>query len=213
MSTMSNLIEMSPAAAQPPPEVIETERLVFRSPSPGDASEVNAAIQETFNELRAWFDWARRLPADREIEEYIRRSRDSFAAHADFVYGAFLKGSGRFVMVAGLHPKDWAVPKIEIGYWCRLLFQGHGYVTEAVKALTRVGFEVMKANKMEIRCDSGNERSLRVAERAGYNLEARLRSDKLRPNGDLRDTLVYSLLPQEYILLQGHCHSDVQPRE
>lgn len=88
--------------------------------------------------------------------------------------------------------------EFEIGYWCCLPHQGCGYVTEAVRALTRVGFEQMGANRIEIRCDPRNARSRHVAERAGYKLEAELRHEQVGPDGALRNTLIYALFPDEY---------------
>ncbi len=56
----------------------------------------------------------------------------------------------------------------------------------------------MGANRLEIRCDPRNVRSRRVAERAGYKLEAELRREQVGPDGNLRDTLIYVLFPDEY---------------
>ncbi len=189
---------MTSAIERLAPQRIETERLLIRIPMPGDGAEVNAAVRETFDKLHVWMDWAQHLPTAQETEEIVRGAHNSFVAATDFSYFAFLKTSSTFVLAAGFHLKDLAVPKLEIGYWCRASLQGQGYVTEAVRKLTSVGFEVMKANKIEIRCEPRNLPSQRVAERAGYHLEAVLRNDKRRPDGELRDTLVYSLLPQEY---------------
>jgi RimJ/RimL family protein N-acetyltransferase len=180
------------------PETIETERLLLRSPLPGDGPEVNAAIQETFTELHRWMDWAQQLPSIEETEEISRNAYSHFVAQTDFPFRAYLKGTNKFVLACGLHPKDWDVPKVEIGCWCRASMQGQGYVTEAVRALTLVGIGNLKANKIEIRCDSRNLRSRRVAELAGYSLEATLRNDQRTPDGKLRDTIVYALLPSEY---------------
>ena len=180
------------------PETIETERLLLRSPLPGDGAEVNAAIQETFEELHLWMDWAQRLPTIEETEEISRNAYNSFVARTDFPFRAYLKNTNKFVLACGLHPKDWDVPKFEIGYWCRASMQGQGYVTEAVRALTLLGFENLKANKIEIRCDPRNLRSCRVAEIGGYSLEATLKNDQKTPDGRLRDTLIYALLPSQY---------------
>lgn len=189
---------MTSALTRPAPQAIETERLLIRLPLPGDGAEVNTAIRETFDELHVWMDWAQHLPTVQETEEHIQRAHTDFVTATDFPYFAFLKASDTFVLATGLHPKDWAVPKFEIGYWCRASLQGQGYVTEAIRKLTSVGFEVMEANRIEIRCEPRNLRSRRVAERAGFHLEAVLRNDKRRPDRELRDTLVYSLLPPGY---------------
>ena len=180
------------------PEIIETERLLIRSPRPGDGAEVNAAIRETFNDLHFWMDWADHLPTVEETEKHCQRAHANFVERKDFPLGAYLKVANKLVVRAGLHLRDWKVPKFEIGYWCRASFQGQGYVTETVRAITHAGFKILKANRIEIRCDPRNVRSRRVAERAGYRLEAELKNDKLAPDGSLRNTLIFALLPDDF---------------
>ena len=96
-----------------------------------------------------------------------------------------------------MHPRDWSVPSFEIGYWLRSSTVGKGYITEAVEALTQAAFQHLHAERIIIRCDSRNVRSARVAERAGYTLEATLRRDARAPDGSLRDTLQFVRLAGE----------------
>ncbi len=180
------------------PPRIETERLVLRVPSVFDAPAANAAQRESFAELQRWMKWASSPIALEETITHARMASEVFESGEDFALWAFLKSTDEFVLACGLHHCDWEVPKFEIGYWCRVSYQGHGYVTEAVRALTGVGFEQLSANRIEIKCDERNSRSRRVAERAGYRLEARLRNDSRAPDGVLRNTLIYALLPDEY---------------
>ena len=183
------------------PEQIETARLLLRAPCEGDGAEVNAAIRETYADLHEWMEWASYLPDVEETEQRSQRARAKFLTGEDFNGRAYLKTTGALALCAGLHPLDWNVPKFEIGYWCRAAYQGQGYVTETVQALTRIAFDVFGANRIEIRCDARNLRSRRVAERAGYSLESTLKNDMLAPDGKLRDTLIYALFPQEYARL------------
>ena len=178
------------------PEQIETARLLIRAPREGDGAEVNAAIRETYADLHQWMEWASYVPQVEETEQRSQRARAQFIAGEDFNVRAYLKTTGVLVLGAALHPLDWQVPKFEIGYWCRAAFQGQGYVTETVQALTHIGFEVFGANRIEIRCDARNLRSRRVAERTGYTLEATLKNDMTAPDGKLRDTFIYALFPE-----------------
>jgi RimJ/RimL family protein N-acetyltransferase len=91
---------------------------------------------------------------------------------------------------------DWEVPKFEIGYWCRTRFTGHGYTTEAVRGITAFAFEALGARRVEIRCDSRNLPSARVAERAGFRLEGELRNNEIATDRGLRDTLIYAMVPE-----------------
>ena len=173
------------------PDTFETERLTIRSPMPGEGAEMQAAVAETLDDLRPWMPWADHVPTVEEDETLVRLARARFLTREDLALWLFLKGTHTLVGASGLHRIDWAVPRFEIGYWVRRRFGGRGYITEAVHGITRFAFETLGARRVEIRCDARNVRSRRVAERAGYALEATLHKHKVAPDGYLRDTLVY----------------------
>ena len=180
------------------PESFETKRLLIRAPLPGGGAELNAAILESLDELRPWMPWVQPIPTIEDSEKYCWQGHANFLARRDLPLQLFLKDSGVFVGGSGLHPKDWTVPKFEIGYWCRTRFQGQGYITEAVRGITHFGFEMLGAKRIEIRCDARNMRSRHVAERAGYRLEVELQNDSLSPSGELRNTLIFAMLWHEH---------------
>ena len=175
----------------------ETERLVLRKPSPDFAETLQKAIEETFQDLRPWMPWAREMQTLNETREFLTAAERKFLEGEDFVVLAFLTQTGEFVLSSGLHPRNWSVPTFEIGYWCRSSMRGRGLATEAVRALTDMAFREMAANRVEIRSDAQNQRSRRVAERAGYRLEAELRSNDRANDGSLRDTVIYVILAQD----------------
>ena len=99
---------------------------------------------------------------------------------------------GRLVGGLGLHRIDWPLGRFEIGYWRRAGFEGRGLVTEGVIAIARMAFDVLGARRVEIRMDDRNERSWKLAERAGFTLEAVLRFDAATLQGEPRSTRVYA---------------------
>jgi RimJ/RimL family protein N-acetyltransferase len=175
-----------------------TQRLVLQPPSPENAAAVQEAIEESFSELQVWMDWAATLQSLETTKAVLARARTKYEAMEDFAVHAFLRNTGMFVLSAGLHPLNWKVPKFEIGYWCRTSMQGKGYVTEVVRELTAAAFRDLAAKRVEIRCDSRNHRSRRVAKRAGFRQEAELRWDDRANDGSLRDTIVYVLLAEDF---------------
>lgn len=174
------------------PESFESDRLTIRAPRAGDGTEMNAAVQETFDDLKPWMPWARQVPTLEESETYVRRAQCEFLAREDLTMLLFLKGTNTLVGGSGLHRIDWNIPKFEIGYWCRKRFQGQGYITESTEAIARFAFETLGAKRVEIRCDPKNVRSRRVPDRLGFKLEGTLRNNTLSTSGELRDTLVFA---------------------
>lgn len=189
------------------PDCIETSRLLIRVPSPGGGAQLNEAIVESIDDLRVWMPWAQEIPTLEESEEYCRRARAKFVAREDMGLQLWLRdesgAQSTLVGGSGLHPRDWNVPSFEIGYWCRTKFQGQGYISEAVQAITRFGFEVAQAKRLFIRCDSDNTRSRRVAQRCGFQFEGELRNDGASADGkSVRNTLYFSMLPDEWRAIQ-----------
>jgi len=173
-------------------ESFESERLWIRAPLWGDGAAINEAVTESIEELRPWMPWAQNIPTIDESEANIRRSRLQFLERKDLRLLLVHKESGRLVGSSGLHRIDWQARKFEIGYWVRTSYEQQGYVTEAVNAITNYAIQELQANRIEIRCDSRNARSAKVAERAGYALEGILRNDAHDVDGSLRSTMIFA---------------------
>jgi RimJ/RimL family protein N-acetyltransferase len=176
------------------PESFETERLLLRGPLPGDGPELHAAVRESMEELSPWMAWPQEHRTVDDSEVSARRARVAFLARSELRLHLYLKGTDTLVGVAGLQDIDWDVPKFEIGYWCRTGYTGHGFITEAVKAITSLAIDTLGAGRVEIRCDPRNHKSASVAKRAGFRLEATLRNNELGTDGTPKDTLVFSRL-------------------
>lgn len=175
------------------PEMIRTPRLIIRSPLPGDGAELNRAVHDSLKELSPWMPWARTPPSLEDSEESVRRAHARFLLREDLRYPFFDAETGQMLGSSGLHRIVWSLPAFEVGYWVRSGYQGKGYVTEAVNALTRFAFDFFKARRVEIRCNPLNARSAAVATRLGFDFEGKLRNDNFYVTDDYpRDTWVYS---------------------
>jgi RimJ/RimL family protein N-acetyltransferase len=81
----------------------------------------------------------------------------------------------------------------EIGYMLDPAARGRGVATSAVALLTRWAFDELGLTRIELRIDTENTASARVAERAGYRLDGVLRSLAFK-DGLRTDTAVWSRL-------------------
>ncbi len=178
------------------PDRIDTDRLVLRVPTRGDGPTVNAAIAASLVELQPWLPWAGAMPSVDESEATCRRQQGRFILREDFVMFMFLRDAdgreGELVGGTGLHRIDWSLRRFEIGYWRRTGHAGRGLVTEAVRAMARLAFDHLDARRVEIRMDDANVPSWKVAERAGFTLEALLRFDSNNAAGEPRSTRIYA---------------------
>jgi RimJ/RimL family protein N-acetyltransferase len=175
------------------PHTFDTERLTIRCPMPGDGPALNEAVLESIEELQPWLPWAKEAPTIEESEKNVRQGYARFITREDLWLLLFLKGTDICIGGSGLHRINWNVPKFEIGYWLRTSYVGQGYMTEAVRGITDFAFDVLGAQRVEIRCDIRNERSAAVAKRLNFPLEGILRcDDKHHISGELRDTMIFA---------------------
>jgi ribosomal-protein-serine acetyltransferase len=172
-------------------ESFESERLLIRPPLPGDGPPAHEAIEESFEELRAWMPWSQAHQSVDEVEAYSREAHASYLARRDLPLFLFRRDDGSFVGGSGLHRIDWSVPRFEIGYWIRTTLTGHGFATEATRRIAAFAFHDLGAERVEIWCDSRNERSAAVALRAGFVLEARMSRNRRDMFGELGDSLCF----------------------
>jgi RimJ/RimL family protein N-acetyltransferase len=180
------------------PDELVGERVIVRPWAEADADDLWDAIDNSREHLEAWMPWVDRYRNPDNALEYCRRSRARWLLREDLAVAIVEKSSGRVVGGSGFHRTDWNFRLFEIGYWVRQDREGRGYVTETVQLLTRLAFDELDANRVELRIDARNVRSLRVAERLGYVLEGTLRRKLPSPDGTPADMHVLALLPEEY---------------
>jgi RimJ/RimL family protein N-acetyltransferase len=67
-----------------------------------------------------------------------------------------------------------------------------------VAALTKVAFLIDRVARVEIQCDPKNVRSLAVPRKLGFVHEATLRQRKVAAGGGRRDSMIWTLLADEF---------------
>jgi uncharacterized cupin superfamily protein len=183
-----------PGGAAWPAWRIETPRLVLRPWAVEDTLDLHQLQTRNQQHLAPWMPWARTLPNLDELLQTVSAFVARFATGEDFVYGIFLP-DGTPIGGTGLHAR---FPNgLEIGYWIDASSQGHGYVTEAAAALTRVALESRRAQTVEIHCDPRNTRSAAVPRRLGFQHVATLPGRQVDVHGQPRDSLVWSMLARD----------------
>jgi RimJ/RimL family protein N-acetyltransferase len=177
---------------------IQTERLVLRCWDPQDAPLLKAAIDANLEHLWDWMPWAREEPQDLQTKiGLMRRFRGDFDLGNDLVYGIFNLEESQVLGGTGFH-KRVGKDALEIGYWIHVDYINRGLATETAGALTQVAFRVHAVKRVEIHCDSDNVRSAAVPRKLGFVHEATLRRRDLTPAGEPRDTMIWTLLDDEY---------------
>lgn len=183
----------------PAPYRIETERLVIRCYEPADAPLLKEVMDSSLEHLRPWMPWVEQEPQTLEEKTALLKGfRVAFDSGENFVYGIFSADELELLGGTGLHPRT-GPGGFDIGYFVRAAATRRGIATESAAALTRVGFEVCGADRIEIHIDPRNEASLGVPRKLGYFEEATLRRRLPSPEGEpLRDVTIFTLFREDF---------------
>ena len=178
---------------------IESERLVIRCYDPKDALLLQKSIQESLEHLRPWMPWVKTEPEELKVKiERLRVFRADFDLSKNYIYAVFDPNEAELVGGTGLHPRV-GLNAFEIGYWINVNHVNKGYATEISAALTKVAFEIEHVNRVEIHCDPSNIKSEAIPKKLGYVYEATLRNRTENIEGEPIDSMIWSILKEEYL--------------
>ena len=100
---------------------------------------------------------------------------------------------------------DAANRRIEIGStWYARRAQRTALNTQCKLLLLGHAFETLDCIAVEFRTHFFNQQSRKAIERLGAKFDGILRNHQIAPNGTLRDTVVYSILPGEWPTVKAH---------
>jgi [ribosomal protein S5]-alanine N-acetyltransferase len=84
-----------------------------------------------------------------------------------------------------------------LGYCFNEAAWGHGYATEAARAVLEWAFDALDLNRVQAVTDTRNVASARVLEKVGFVREGTLREDCI-VNGEVSDSWVFGLLLRDW---------------
>ena len=64
--------------------------------------------------------------------------------------------------------------------------------------MTKVAFEIDEVERVEIHCDPLNEISAAIPKKLGFSMDGIIRGSMLYLNNKMRDTMIWTLLKDEY---------------
>lgn len=182
------------------PFPIVTERLVLRFHTHEDARAIHDAVEANRPNLTKWMPWSRSEnfsigQTHYTIERFIRDLNADPIANMPVIICD--RATGEYLGGTGLHDFQPDTHQAETGYWITRERRGQGVCTEAVVALTEVSLRPQSQGglglrRIEIRCSADNAPSARVAEKAWYQLEGRLRAHRWIDGLGWSDTLIYA---------------------
>ncbi|HEY5111594.1 MAG TPA: GNAT family protein [Acidimicrobiales bacterium] len=173
---------------------LPTARLRLR---PFNDSDENAlfALHSNAHVLRYWDapPWSERLRAER----FITACREMTEAGTGARLAVDRVSDGAFIGWCSLTRWNPDYRSASMGYCFDDAAWGHGYATEAARALLQWAFDTLEMNRVQAETDTRNTASARVLEKLGFVREGTLREDCV-VNGEVSDSWVYGLIRREW---------------
>jgi RimJ/RimL family protein N-acetyltransferase len=144
-------------------------------------------------EIARWIPFVPAPYTERDASEYVQACLTA----GDDRHAFAMVGSEDGRLLGSIDLRVNAMRSGHIGYWVARPARGHGVCTHALRILSRWAVTQLGLGRLELVTDPGNVASQRVAEKAGFRREAVLRSHLLYRDGRRRDSVMFSLLPEE----------------
>ena len=145
------------------------------------------------------FQYTLEWPRDASPEAFADWVSHALTRPAALLYTVFIRETGEAAGMTGyldIRPEHRG---LEIGRtWFGKSFQGTQVNPESKYLLLRHAFEPLGAARVQFKTDLNNLHSQRAIEKLGAQREGVLRRYQMRTNGTLRDTVVYSILAEEW---------------
>ncbi len=174
---------------------LHTQRLILREFVSADWPSV-LAYQRDPRYLQ-YYAWTDRAPDDAQRFVQMFLDQQAERPRRKFQFAVTLKTSGQFIGNCGIRQATAGAHEADIGYELAPDQWGHGYATEAARAVVHFGFAELKVHRVWACCVADNTASAHVLEKLGLKLEGRLR-EKEYYKGRWWDTLIYGLLENEW---------------
>jgi RimJ/RimL family protein N-acetyltransferase len=178
-----------------PTPTLHTARLRLRPFTSADADAL-FALHSNASVLRYWDSppWTERARAERFIAACREMAQEGSGARV----AMDLVSDGSFLGWCSLTRWNSDYRSASMGYCLDQAAWGHGYATEAARAVLHWAFDALDLNRVQAETDTRNVASARVLEKLGFVREGTLREDCV-VNGDVSDSWVYGLLKREWI--------------
>lgn len=143
--------------------------------------------------------WYTGVPTPQNMQAEITRRLKLLANGSMMPFSIVDQTSGLVVGMTTYMNIDSTNKRLEIGStWYRKSVQRSALNTECKILLLSHVFETLDAIAVEFRTHFMNHQSRNAIERLGAKLDGVLRRHSVLPNGTVRDTAVYSIIPSEW---------------
>jgi len=163
------------------------------------------AIAKAAADGELWTLWFTSVPEPEQTDAYIAQALEGQKAGHMLPFAVRELASGAIVGSTRYHDIIKPAARVEIGYtWYAKRWQKSHVNTACKIVLLEHAFDALGCKVVGLRTDNFNFASQRAIEALGANKDGVIRHHQPRRDGTIRDTVMYSILAQEWPDVRRH---------
>lgn len=176
--------------------VLENERVLLR---PLQLSDVDFLKNFSDNEPELWKFSLQTAAGKDNLHKYVQAALNAKDEKKEYPFIVFDKQKNKYAGSTRFYDIQPANQSLQLGYtWYGKEFQGTGLNKNCKFLLLEFAFEKWGMERVEFRADNENEKSISAMKSIGCQVDGILRSNTPKPNGERRDSIVLSILKNEW---------------
>lgn len=167
--------------------------------TPLHSSDFDKLLQFALNEPELWKYSLVQAIGEEGLKHYIQLTMNSRDNENAYPFLVFDKRTNQFAGSTRFYDIQLAQNTVQLGFtWYGKAFQRTGLNQNCKYLLLEFAFEKMILDRVEFRADNENVRSIIAMKKIGCTQEGILRNHGFKPDGTRRDSIVLSILKNEW---------------
>lgn len=176
--------------------ILEDDFVLLR---PLDINDFKHLLTFSLNEPEIWKYSLLSGAGEEGLKKYITQAVEARQAQKEYPFIVYDKINHSFAGSTRFYDIQLAYHTVQLGYtWYGKKFQGTGLNKHCKFLLFTFAFEQMGFERVELRADNRNTRSKAAMQSIGCTVEGVLRRHMPAPEGGRRDSIVLSILDDEW---------------
>jgi len=176
--------------------ILENDRVILR---PLTAEDFDLLLPYSINEPTLWQYSLTPADGPANLKKYIDSALDKRAKNDSYPFIVFDKSAQKIAGSTRFYDYQIRHNTVQLGYtWYGSEFWGTGLNQNCKKLLLSYAFDILGIHRLEFRADNNNKRSIAAMKKLGCTEEGILRSNCADATGGRRDSIVLSILKEEW---------------
>lgn len=166
---------------------------------PLKSSDLDKLVPYSIDEPDLWTYSLIQANSPEKMKQYIQQAIEARSNKNSYAFIVFDKKTNQYAGSTRFYDIQIENAALQLGYtWYGKKFHGTGLNKNCKYLLLEFAFETLKMERVEFRADNENERSINAMKSIGCVVEGVLRSNTYKANGQRRDSIVLSILKDEW---------------